>query len=194
MTQELLNEEYYTYFDYSKWDDGERWELIEGKPHAMSPAPSWIHQGVSLQIARRIGNYLEGKQCKVFVAPFDVRLNAETGDDTVVQPDIIVICDRTKLVGTGCVGAPDMVVEVLSPTSAHRDIYVKFRLYQQFGVREYWIVNTDAMTVQAHVLENGRYYTTCYGNNDSAPVHILDGCTIDLQEVFADTGISSAQE
>ena len=194
MSQPLLKEEYYTYADYFKWDDGKRWELIEGKPYAMSPAPTWGHQGVQYEIARQLGNFLHGKPCKVFTAPFDVRLNADTGDDTVVQPDIVVICDRSKLIGTGCVGAPDMAVEVLSPSTAYHDTHVKFRLYHNAGVREYWIVNMNTQTVHVYILENGRYYTTSYGNTDVAPVSILEGCEIDLREVFADAGETESQE
>jgi len=194
MAQALRKEEYFTYADYCMWDDDMRWELIEGKPYAMAPAPMWEHQSVSQLITRRLGNFLEGKQCKVFAAPFDVRLNADTYDDTVVQPDIVVICDRSKLKGTGCAGAPDMVVEVLSPSTVSRDTHIKFRLYQNAGVREYWTVNIEAKTVLVHILDNGRYYTSSYGDTDSVPVHIFEGCAIELREVFADLGDSGTQE
>jgi len=188
MAEPLRKEEYYTYADYYKWDDDKRWELIEGKPYAMSPAPSWGHQSTGMQIAIRIGSYLKGRQCIVFMAPFDVRLNADTHDDTVVQPDIVVICDRAKLKGTGCVGAPDMAVEVLSPSTAYRDMHVKLRLYRDAGVREYWIVNIETKMVHTYILDNGRYYAASYGETDVVPVHILEGCMIDLNEVFADIG------
>ena len=105
----------YTYSDYEKWDDGNRWELIDGVPYMMSPAPSPRHQEISTNLVILLGIYLKGKTCKVYAAPFDVRLNADSGYDTVVQPDISVICDPGKIDECGCKGAPDMVVEILSP-------------------------------------------------------------------------------
>ena len=176
--------ERYTYADYCTWDDGERRELIDGKVYAMSPAPSWEHQSILLELAGQIREHLKGKRCKVFVAPFDVRLNAGAGDDTVVQPDIVVICDRTKLGGTGCVGAPDMIVEVLSPSTALNDKVIKFNKYLQCGVREYWIVDPDSKIVSIHILDNGRYYATHYMDADIVPVHVLEGCLVNLSEVF----------
>jgi Uma2 family endonuclease len=181
----LLKDQRYTYADYCTWDDSERWELIDGIPYAMS-SPTWEHQGVSSELSRQIGNFLRDKPCKVFAAPFDVRLNADTYDDTVVQPDIVVICDRSKLSGTGCVGAPEMVIEILSPSTARRDKLVKFQQYRKAGVREYWIVDSDSKTVAAHILENDEYITRAYGETDNAPVHILEGCTIELSYVFAE--------
>ena len=186
----LRKEKRYTYADYLEWDDGKRRELIGGVAYemfpsqTMSPAPSWEHQGILVELAGQIREYLKGKHCKVFVAPFDVRLNAETTDDTVVQPDLVVICDRTSLSGTGYMGVPDLVMEVLSPSTAAHDRFRKFNLYLRHGVREYWIVDPDSKTVSAHVLENGRYYTTSYAETDTAPVGVLEGCVIDLAEVF----------
>ena len=182
----LKLEDRYTYSDYCKWDDSERLELIDGVPYAMSPAPSWRHQDVSVGFIYQLRSFLAGKPCKVFAAPFDVRLNADAGDDTVVQPDIVVICDRSKITGTGCVGAPDMAIEILSPSTESRDTLVKFKLYMNAGVREYWIVDPDKKTVAAHVLDSGRFYVSHYSETDTAPVHVLEGCDINLSEVFMD--------
>ena len=176
----------YTYADYCSWNDGKRWELIDGVSYLMSPAPSWKHQDVSGHLNRLIGSFLVNKPCKVFHAPFDVRLNAAAGDDTVVQPDLVVICDRAKLSGTGCVGVPDMVIEILSPSTSSWDKVVKFNKYLEAGVREYWIVDPDSKTVSVHLLDNGRYYATNYADTDIAPVHVLEGCMINLSDVFTD--------
>ena len=182
--QALHKEERYTYSDYCSWDDGERWELINGVAYAISPAPTWIHQGILVELSGQIRNFLKGKPCKVFVAPFDVRLNADAGDDTVVQPDVVVICDRAKICGTGCVGAPDMVMEILSPSTSAHDRVLKLNLYQRSGIREYWIVDPESRTVSVNILDNGRYYVRGYAESDAVPVHVLDGCTIILSDVF----------
>ena len=176
----------YTYADYYAWDDGLRWELIEGVPYAMSPAPTWLHQELSFNIATQLHAFLKGKPCKVFTAPVDVRLNANDGDDTVVQPDILVVCDRSKLDDKCCNGAPDMVVEILSPTSKRHDRIVKFQQYKKAGVREFWIVDPETKSVSAHILNNGEYTIRVYSGEDKAPVHVLEGCTIDLSEVFTE--------
>jgi len=175
----------YTYADYCEWDDDKRWELIDGVPYAMS-TPSLAHQEISVQLLRIIANFLVGKQCKVFAAPVDVRLNVDTGDDTVVQPDLLVVCDRSKLDGKSVLGAPDMVIEILSPSTSMRDRVLKFRRYLQAGVREYWIVEPESQSVSVHVLKNGEYFTNTYGSDESVPVQVLDGCVIDLTEVFAE--------
>jgi len=182
----LLEERHYTYADYCAWDDSERWELIDGIAYAMSPAPSRIHQTVSGRIFRKIGDYLDGRSCQVFFAPFDVRLNAADADDTVVQPDILVVCDDSKLDDRGCIGAPDMVMEILSQSTAIHDRVIKFKKYLQAGVREYWIVDPDSKTVSAHVLKDGEYVTRAYAATDTAPVHVLDGFTLDLADVFTE--------
>jgi len=176
----------YTYADYCKWDDGERWELIDGAPYMMSPAPSPIHQGISREIAGQLFNFLKENPCKLFTAPFDVRLNAGKADDTVVQPDLLVICDLSKIDDKGCVGAPDLVIEILSPATIRHDRIIKFRLYQKAGVREYWIVDPDTQSIQTCTLnEDGFYVTAVYSDTDIVPVNVLSGCVIHLQEIFA---------
>jgi Uma2 family endonuclease len=176
--------ERYTYSDYLSWDDSERWELIGGVPFAMPPAPSRQHQFASGSIYVQLSNYLRGKTCEAYIAPFDVRLNPEGDDDTVVQPDVIVVCDKSKLNDRGCKGAPDLVVETLSDSTARRDRWVKYNLYKNAGVREYWIVDTDSKTVAINALVNGEYLGKSYGDTDMAPVGVLPGCSINLQDVF----------
>jgi len=177
-------ETHYTYADYCAWDDETRYELIDGVPYAMSPAPTQAHQTIIGRIFNEIFNFLKGKPCQIFLAPFDVRLNAEAGDDTVVQPDLLVVCDKTKLDGKACVGAPDMVIEVLSQSTARHDRLVKFRLYEKVGVREYWIVDHENSIVEVHILENGHYNKQAFGESDDLHVHILEGCTINLADIF----------
>ena len=176
--------EHYTYTDYCEWADNERWELVNGRPYQMAPGPSPTHQNISGQLYRLLSDFLEGKPCKVFCAPLDVRLNADADDDTVVQPDLLIVCDQSKLDEKGCTGPPDMVIEVLSPSSQQRDRFIKFQIYRQAGVREYWIVDPESQTIQAHVLHDGNYITYVFGNDNTVPVHILDGCSINLSEVF----------
>ena len=175
----------YTYDDYCSWDDDKRRELIDGIPHAMS-APTIRHQEVSSSLHNLLYNFLKGKPCKVFAAPVDVRLNADSYDDTVVQPDILVVCDRSKLNDRCCVGAPDLVAEILSPSTLVLDKITKHRLYLRTSVREYWIVDPEGKTVSVNILKNGEYATRAYSVSDSVPVHVLDGCVIDLSEVFAE--------
>ena len=182
---QLKENEHYTYADYCTWGNCGRWELISGAPFMMAPGPSPLHQNIAGQLYRKLSDFLDGKQCKVFCAPLDVRLNAENDDDTVVQPDLIIVCDQNKLDERGCNGTPDMVIEVLSPSSQQRDRFVKFQLYRQASVREYWIVDPDNKTIQAHILREGDYITYVYGNDDAVPVHIMDGFSIRLAEVFS---------
>ena len=179
------SEKRYTYADYCTWDDGERWELIDGIPYAMAPSPSQLHQSLSMDISNQLYNYLKDKECKVFAAPFDVRLNPDTDDDIVVQPDIIVVCDDTKLDGKSCNGAPEMVIEILSPSTQRHDRVVKLQLYQRYGVEEYWIVDPEEKTVQTHILENNQYYINVYTEADEIPVHTLEGLTMKMSDVFA---------
>lgn len=134
----------FTYADYRSWTGQERWELVAGQVHAMSPAPSTEHQRLSRRLFVRIANRLDGKPCEPFSAPFDVRLPEKGESDeeisTVVQPDIVVVCDPAKIDDRGCRGAPDLVVEIVSPSSASHDMIRKLALYEKHGVREYWVV------------------------------------------------------
>ena len=183
----LREHQRYTYADYCTWGDEERWELIDGVAYAMSPSPSWKHQEISANLHFQLYSFLKDKPCKVFAAPFDVRLNADSDDDTVVQPDIVVICDTAKLDDKGCIGAPDMVIEILSPSTALRDRVLKLRWYLRAGVREYWIVDPDSKTVSVHLLKNGEYYIRAYdGDDDGAAVHVLEGCVIDIGDIFGE--------
>jgi Uma2 family endonuclease len=155
----------YSYADYLAWKFEERVELIKGRIFKMSPAPNLKHQIISANLAGMLWNFFKKHECRVFNAPFDVRLedsikkaNNAKNTITVVQPDICVICDINKLDDKGCIGAPDWIIEIVSPSTAERDLKVKKRLYEENGVREYWIVFPVEEFVQAFVLgENGKY-------------------------------------
>lgn len=180
---ELQSDRRYTYADYVTWDDDQRYELIDGVPYLMS-SPSSAHQEISGNLFLQFATFLKGKTCKVFSAPYDVRLNAEDKDDTVVQPDISIICDPNKIEEKGCKGAPDMIVEILSPSTARHDQLVKFNKYREAGVQEYWIVNPEGRNVQAFLLKDGGYFSQAYGDVDSVPINVLDDCQINLADVF----------
>jgi len=173
----------YTYSDYLEWDDDQRWELIDGVPILMT-APTWQHQEIGVNLVASLFNLLKGKPCKVFYAPFDVRLNADTFDNTVVQPDVLVICDSSKLEKTGCKGAPDFVIEILSPSTSSHDRFLKFDLYRNAGVGEYWIIEPETKKVFAHILSNDDYITRLYWETDIAPISVLDNCKVNLSEIF----------
>ena len=174
----------YTYEDYCTWDDDERWELIDGIAYAMS-APSLYHQSISGNIFGQLWQFLrEKKSCRVFAAPFDVRFNFNKKNNTVVQPDIVVICDKSKRDERGGIGAADMVVEILSPSSATHDAIRKYRLYLKSGVHEYWIVDPEEKTVITHILADDTYRGSVYEQNDIVPVSVLEGCNVDFGEVF----------
>ena len=183
--QEAIKKTKYTYADYYSWDDGERYELIEGVPYLMAPAPSDGHQSVCVELVAQLAVFLRNKPCKVRAAPYDVRLNADGADDTVVQPDIVVICDSSKITARGCVGAPDLAIEILSESSHTHDAEVKYRLYLKAGVREYWIVDPVRQTVKTNILVNSQYKSRMYNRNDIVSVHVLEGCAIRLPEVFS---------
>ncbi len=182
----------YTFADCLTWDENERIEIIEGEA-VMMAAPSSVHQEISMEISRQLANYLDGKKCKVYPAPFDVRLFEKDGDaptdvDTVVEPDISVVCDRSKIDTRGCKGAPDLIVEILSPSSLRNDRLIKLRLYQRAGVPEYWIVDPENRTVQVFLMDNRGLLLPHeeYGTGDVAKVNILDGCFIELNKVFSE--------
>lgn len=184
-------EKRYTVADVMEWNDGERWELISGVPVMMAP-PARIHQKISGEIFAQLHEYLKDKTCEVYPAPFAVRLFEQEHDtpksvNTLVEPDISVICDLSKLDDTGCKGAPDLIIEVLSPSSQRHDRVTKFNLYLNAGVREYWIVDPVQKDVQSFVLEDGRFAAKEFGTSgDQIRVNVLDGCTIDLSLVFSE--------
>jgi Uma2 family endonuclease len=154
-----LPDDYFTFRDYQKWDGDERYELIDGEAFAMSPAPNRRHQEVVFGLARQLADALDGGPCKVYLGPFDVRLPRgleRDGDvDTVVQPDISVICDQKKLDDAGCRGAPDVIVEVVSPATAARDRVIKRDLYQLHGVGEYWLIDPERRMLTIYRREAG---------------------------------------
>jgi Uma2 family endonuclease len=149
----------YTYFDYLKWRFTERVELIFGKIIKMSPAPNTKHQRTLGNIFLTLSNITNYKGCKVFIAPFDVRLpiSNKKDDSTVVQPDLFVLCDLSKLDERGCNGAPDLVVEILSPGNSKHDLKTKFEVYELAGVREYWIVDPMNESILIYVLKDNQY-------------------------------------
>ena len=149
----------YTYSDYLLWQFSERVELIRGFIKKMSPAPSRKHQTVSQNLNFKIYSYFQNHSCSVFVAPFDVRLTIQSinKNATVVQPDICIICDESKLDEQGCNGSPDLIVEILSPNNSKHDVDTKFKLYQESGVKEYWIVEPEERIVLVYSLQNAVY-------------------------------------
>ena len=174
----------YTYSDYCTWDVDERYELIDGVPYLMAPGPSDKHQSISGELFGQLWSFLKGKTCQVRNAPYDVRLNPDDKDDNVVQPDIVVICDPSKIQHGGCVGAPDMVIEILSPSNRRHDHIVKLMKYEKFGVQEYWIADPEIKTVHVHILNDSKYDFSVYKDPDTVSVHVLEGCEINLSDVF----------
>lgn len=176
----------YTYADYLTWQFQERVELILGKIFMMSPAPSSRHQYVISVIQGTIFNYLKGKSCRVFPSPFDVILQLNGDSNTVIQPDVTVVCDPSKLTEKGCTGAPDLVVEVLSKSSVARDLHEKYNICEQAGVKEYWIVHPTEKTLMVFYLnEEGEYVPTKpLTTGDVVQSKVLLGLSLDLSEVF----------
>jgi len=181
----------FTYADLLSWPADERWELIDGIAYDMTPAPSTNHERISVALVSQFYNFLKGKSCEVFSAPFDVRLPYPSEDDmtttTVVQPDLTVVCDRKKLDARGCLGAPTLVVEILSPDTAAKDLREKLHLYERVGVPEYWIISPVEQTLMVFTRDKrGRYGApTAYSRTDQVLVGVLPGLTIELAEVFA---------
>ncbi len=151
----------YTYADYLKWKFKERVELLKGKIVRMSPAPSSSHQQISLRVTRKLDSFFLDTTCNLFVAPFDVRLVKSKSNDTkvitVVQPDLCVICDENKLDEKGCNGSPDLIVEILSPGNSKKEMGIKFDLYEENGVKEYWIVEPTEKAIFIYSLHNEKF-------------------------------------
>ena len=187
---------HYTYADYLEWDENVRAEIINGNVYMMSP-PLTIHQRIAGRLYLKFANFLEGKICEAFIAPFGVRLfpKENKSDDTVVEPDIIVVCDPSKIDELGCNGAPDLIIEILSPSNTRKEMFLKFNLFLEAKVQEYWVVHPLDKAIEVHTFDNGRYFTSVYGLNQSddkenervpeiIPVSILSGFEIDVKDIF----------
>lgn len=184
--------EYYTFADCLAWDESERIEIIDGYAYMMAP-PMRIHQEILGELYVQIRDFLKDKPCKVYPAPFGVRLFEQDGDtpedvDTLVEPDITVVCDSKKLDDYGCKGAPDFIIEILSPSTARHDRFVKLNLYQRAKVHEYWIVSPQDKTVEVYLLDKNGYLipTEFYASKDTAKITVLNECEIDLEKVFSE--------
>ncbi len=171
----------YNYRDYLSWPDEERWEIISGIAYNMSPAPSIKHQRISRFIMRKIDSFLDDKPCEVLAAPVDVILE----EDSVVQPDIIVVCDKSKLGKNNCNGAPDLVIEILSNSTAYRDLTEKRLLYERSGVIEYWIINPDLGEVMKFIRSRNTFEKPVSINREETLKSlVLDGFELSLEKLF----------
>ncbi len=192
-----MNTQLYSYADYLKWNDGKRYELLYGKRYELMSAPTSQHGDISFNIAFLLKLYSREQKtkCRIFHAPFDVRLtkpNTESTENkdiyTVVQPDICVICDANKIDKRGCLGSPDLIVEVLSPSTMKYDLNEKFNLYEKNGVREYWVVNPEAKTlIIFHLTDENKYdegEIFAFDEEKIVKTKLFEGLTIDLTEIF----------
>jgi Uma2 family endonuclease len=183
--EKLEENRHFTYADYLEWEGPERYQLMDGEAFMMS-SPTVEHQSISMELSKQFASFLAGKPCRVFAAPLDVRPfpREDRGDDTVVQPALLVVCDSTKL-GKGSVdGPPDLVIEIVSPSNGQRELFLKFQIYLDAGVREYWVIEPDGKKVQVHVYENGHYISSAYKEDDVIPVSILPSLSIDLKTLW----------
>ena len=181
----------YSYADYLTWQIDGMVEIIKGRLFKMASAPSRIHQKVAIKLAYLLYGYLEGKPCEVYEAPFDVRLPTTTSKNediyTVVQPDICVICDKNKLDDAGCIGAPDWIVEILSPGNNKKEIQNKYEVYQESGVKEYWIIHPNEQTLLIYILQNGKYFPSrLFTSGDMVNSIVILGFSLDLEAFFGD--------
>ena len=180
----------YTYADYLTWDIDHMVELIKGKVFKQAAAaPRRIHQELAVKIIIKLGNLLYGKPCKAYVAPFDVRLSVKSKKhkdiDTVVQPDICVVCDPEKLDELGCVGAPDLIMEILSPSNNQTELQNKYEVYEESGVREYWIIHPYEKTLLVYTLVEGKYIPSkLFTLGDHVASKCIEGFVLDLDELF----------
>ena len=189
---------HFTYGDYRTWPENERWELIHGEAWDMSPAPSWGHQKLSIVISRELSLFLKGKPCAPFAAPVDVFLPNPGHDpsnldsiDTIVQPDLGVVCDRAKITPRGIMGAPDVVMEIISPSSLLRDLNVKKVIYGQHGCREYWILEARLSWASRFLRQEDGHWDEgiTFGPTDTAESVVLCGFRLSLLELWAEMNI-----
>ncbi len=183
MSETLAHANIYTEEDYYNLPENVRAELIDGQIYYMS-APSRIHQEILSFLHLEIGNYLRSQNgsCKVYTAPFAVKLFSED-DRNVVEPDVSVICDPNKLTDRGCTGAPDWIVEIVSPSNSSHDYVRKLNLYMDAGVREYWIVDPGNQTILVYFFEQDSFNVRQYTFQDKIKVNIYDDLWIDFTEL-----------
>ena len=179
----------YSYADYLTWRLEDMVELIKGKVFLTSPAPAERHQKISTRLTIEIGLQLKGQLCDLYAAPFDVRLIKTSSQDadiyTVVQPDLCVICDESKIDEKGCIGSPDWIIEILSPASSKKDLNEKYNLYEENGVKEYWVVFPDSNVINQYVLLNGKYdFINTFGRYDVLTPAIFPNLKVELKEIF----------
>ena len=175
----------YTYADYLGWEGPERFQLINGEVYMMA-SPSVAHQAILMELSLQFGNWLRGKPCRVFAAPLDVRLFPEedNSDDTVLQPDLLVVCDRSKL-GKGSVnGPPDLVLEIISPSTSNKELFTKFRAYLDAKIKEYWMIEPEQRFVQVHVYEKGHFISFSYDAGETVPSTVLPGFSVELKTLW----------
>jgi Uma2 family endonuclease len=171
----------YTCEEVDSWNTDERYELIDGEVYLMA-SPRRVHQEISMELSWQFNNFLRGKSCKVYYAPFAVYLNND--NYTKVEPDIVVVCDKSKLTDEGFNGAPDLIIEILSPSSLRHDKITKYNKYLNAGVREYWIIDPEDKLASVYLLEHGEYVAKSYSKTDTISVSVLEGCEIELKYVF----------
>ena len=179
----------YSYADYLSWTMDEMVEIIKGRVFKMSPAPKKIHQKISWRLSGLLYNYLKDKKCQAFSAPFDVRLPIKSIKNeeifTVVQPDICVICDLEKLDDAGCIGAPDLIIEILSKGNNKKELKNKYEVYEESGVKEYWIIHPEEQTLLINKLVDDKYISSrLLTNGDEITTSILPGFVLNLNDVF----------
>ncbi len=171
----------WTYADYLTWDDDQRWEIIDGEAYNMSPAPTLRHQAIIGNIFALFHLFLRGTSCRPFIAPTDVVFD----DENVVQPDMVVVCDPNKLTGANIQGVPDLVIEILSPSTTLRDRRLKKGLYESFGVKEYLIVDPLADTVDRYLIVDGRYGSPeIFDWSEPLTLQLFPELTLNLWEIF----------
>jgi len=179
----------FTYGDYLAWPDDERWEIIDGEAYDMTPAPNRFHQKIAGNLFSIIHRFLEGKACEVYIAPFDVRLpDSDEVDEkvcTVVQPDIVVVCDPKKLDERGCRGAPDWVIEILSPSTSGKDHLKKRELYERHGVKEYWLIHPTDRVVMIYRLAKKTFgKPSVYEDESEIQVGIFPDLMVQTSKIF----------
>lgn len=189
MSQEHMKK-HSSYADYLQWDEDVRCEAFDGVIVNMTPAPTPKHQMIQVELSVEFGSFLRGKEYQLFTAPIDVCLFAtkETADKDVkdwVQPDLFIVCDQNKIEEKRIIGAPDLIIEILSPSTARNDRLIKYNKYEEAGVKEYWIVDPHHETVEVFLLKDHTFHRAgVFTKNDVAPVSIFDNFEVKLCNVF----------